>query len=100
MKKVDLQKILEKITSYTIDEDADLDAKENFYYKYEDVKKAMKEACRQVLELAAENAELRLFDFTINKFIGSNAGKHYSINDGHYLEVDKQSILNVIDQVE
>ena len=47
------------------------------------VKNAMKEACRQVLELAAENAEI-----TIN-----------SIEDLKLI-VDKQSIFNTINQIE
>ena len=42
------EEILEQITSCTIDEDADLDVKENFYYKYEDVIKAMNEVSKQV----------------------------------------------------
>lgn len=47
------------------------------------IKDAMKEACRQTLELAAENA-----DVTIN-----------SIEDLKLI-VDKQSILNTIKQIE
>ena len=44
--------------------------------------KAMKEACKQVLELAAENAT---YDFTEN---------------GRGIYVDKQSIIDTINQVE
>jgi hypothetical protein len=44
--------------------------------------KAMKEACRQVLMLAAENAKIKLARFD---------------NDSD--EVDKQSIIKTIDQV-
>lgn len=40
--------ILEQLSCCTIEEDADLDVKENFYYKYEDVIKAMNEARKQV----------------------------------------------------
>lgn len=47
------------------------------------VKEAMKEACRQILELVAENAEV-----TIN-----------SIEDLKLI-VDKQSILDTINQIE
>jgi hypothetical protein len=39
--------ILENITCCTITEDADLDVKENFYYQYEDVIKAMNEVRKQ-----------------------------------------------------
>lgn len=40
--------ILDQLTCCTIDGNADLDVKENFYYKYEDVIKAMNEARTQV----------------------------------------------------
>lgn len=39
--------ILDQLTCCTIDDNADLDVKENFYYKYEDVIKAMNEARTQ-----------------------------------------------------
>lgn len=39
--------ILEQLPSCTIEEDADLDIKENFFFKYEDVIVAMNEARAQ-----------------------------------------------------
>ena len=47
---------------------------------------AMKEACKQVLELAAENADTKEFFDHYNQWIGDF--------------VDKDSILNTINQVE
>ena len=58
--------------------------------------KAMKEACKQVLELAAENAEVEEF----------YRGESYRIddrfydNDDSYIVANKQSILDTIKQVE
>lgn len=49
------------------------------------IKKAMKEACRQTLELAAENAETKIL----------HINQDY-INYG----IDSQSILNTINQIE
>lgn len=61
------------------------------------VKNAMKEACRQILELAAENADLNYCEYewevpegTINTG-DSQYGYHY---------INKQSILNTIKQIE
>lgn len=53
------------------------------------LKDAMKEACRQVLELAAENAE------TINKEINRSPEPSILVQ-----VIDKQSILNTINQIE
>ena len=48
---------------------------------YDNIKTAMKEACRQLLELAAENAT-------------------YDWNDHEDIIIDKQSILDTINQIE
>ena len=46
-------------------------------------------------ELSAENAKLTLFDYIKDSFKKIDLNKtHYSINDGNYLEIDKESILN------
>lgn len=47
------------------------------------------------LDDAAENTELTLFDCFGKEWKKVVVGKHYSINDGTYLEVDKQSILKL-----
>jgi len=44
---------------------------------------AMKEACRQIVELVAENAEL-----------------NYGEDEGQCITIDKQSILDTIKQIE
>ena len=49
--------------------------------------KAMKEACRQTLELAAENARGKILPMTKTGVL-------------NYSEVDKQSILDTIKQIE
>ena len=69
-KEIDLEKILSNISIKYKKEK----------YPNEIVFEAMKEACRQVLKLAAKNAEL--------EFIGDN-----------WVEIDERSILNTINQV-
>ena len=62
------------------------------------VKEAMKEACRQVLELAAENAkcgELYIFGSSDDEGRISEYDLH-----GLTCSVNEQSILNTINQVE
>ena len=75
-RKINLEEILKRFSH------VDHGAVEDFWFT-ENVIKAMKEACRQTLELAAENAEAH----------GSSCGF------GSYW-VDKQSILDTIKQVE
>lgn len=53
-------------------------------YQHEHILEAMKEACRQVLELAAENAKVNL--------------KPINLYDSVWF-VNKESILNTINQV-
>ena len=66
-----------------------------------DVLAAMKEACKQALELAAENAELEERDYRKNSTKISNYGEEVcSEYEGIYYGVDKQSILSTINQVE
>ena len=57
------------------------------YDDYEFIKRAMYEACKQVLELAAENAEV-------------NSTETSDDSSGFISEVNKQSILDTINQVE
>lgn len=56
------EEILENIMCCTIEEDADLDVKSNYYYQHDDVVKAIeqaqKEAYNQAIEDAAEKAEV------------------------------------------
>ena len=81
MKEINLEEILLEVVvnnnnSFDIDED---------YKITEDVIYAMKESCRQALELAAENAKI---------FPKGRTGFGEDIYD-----IDKQSILNTINQV-
>lgn len=69
--KVILEEILREHSNVCIDD-------------HEDVILAMKEACRQTLELAAENADIEI---------------RYIKHEDRYF-VDKQSILDTINQVE
>lgn len=73
MKKINLEEILNKFCIV-----------EGYIYPVRDLKDSMKEACRQVLELAAENADVIV----------------YSQGALGQCNVDKQSILNTINQVE
>ena len=68
---------------------------------YERVIDAMKEACKQILELAAENAELEERDYRHSPTKISNYGQEVCSEwEGIYYGVDKQSILNTINQIE
>ena len=74
MKTIDLEKILDNYLEVDCD----------YSYTRESILMAMKEACRQTLELAAENATtLKDNDPNMN-----------------FYTIDKQSILNTINQVE
>ena len=61
--------------------------------KHESYISAMKEACRQTLELAAENADVK----AISEMISIPNGADFNIQK---MVVNKQSILNTIKQVE
>ena len=62
--------------------------------------RAMKEACKQVLELAAENADMDE-DFGGGEIYNITEYKVYNDNDrSRLISVNKQSILDVINQIE
>lgn len=71
-KKIYLEEILKEYSNICFDD-------------YDDVIIAMKEACRQTLELAAENAQIH-----IESCMGQKTGDSW---------VDKQSILDTIEQI-
>lgn len=54
--------------------------------------KAMKEACKQVLELAADNAKAEIH----TEWEGNTGSEYYT----DYAVIDKRSILDTINQVE
>lgn len=80
----------------TIDDDADLDINENFYFQWEDILKTLKAAQLDMLEYAVnkciENSKIKqLITGTRNDGIIEYVGYGY--------EVDKQSILKTIDEI-
>lgn len=94
------EEILENIMCCTIEEDADLDVKSNYYYQHDDVVKAIeqaqKEAYNQALEDATKKAKVSLFDWIDSSFKEfKQNSNHYSINDGTYVKIDEQSILKL-----
>ena len=55
-----------------------------------------KEAYNQAIEDATEKAKVSLFDWINDGFKEfKQNSNHYSINDGTYVEIDKQSILKL-----
>lgn len=83
MKTVDLEEILEKndVTMYSRFHD--------YETHYDNVLNAMKEACKQTLELAAENADIHIPE-----------GAYYDIYvNPDMIEIDNQSILDTLNQV-
>ena len=62
--------------------------------------RAMKEACKQVLELASENAELNWIENEVK--VESDSDFTFRDSDGNWCKIslDKRSILNIINEVE
>ena len=85
-RKINLEEILKRFSH------VDHGAVEDFWFT-ENVIKAMKEACRQTLELAAENADVK----AISEMISISNGADFNIQK---MVVNKQSILNTIKQIE
>lgn len=56
MKEINLEKIIDSIANFNTDEDGN-----TIYYLWE-VKKAMKQACSKILDLAAENIKAQAFE--------------------------------------
>ena len=67
---------------------------------YERVIEAMKEACKQTLELAAENAEISWVENDIE--MESDTDFSFRDNDGNWckININEQSILDTIKQIE
>jgi len=81
-KEIDLWKIIDKYPQSDINHPNHLNGYGDTVMGVEEVHKAMKEACRQTLELAAENVE-HLWDD----------------NENELFDIDKQSILGTINQI-
>lgn len=85
-KKINLKDILDKFDKYNCISEAQLS----------DIIPAMKEACRQVIELAAENA-------TIEEVFGVSdtyTPEKYHYCEGETIGVNVRSILNTMNQIE
>lgn len=67
-----------------------------YLYNIDDLKRCLKEACKQTLELAARNAEWIYYD----SIVDIPRGTDYVGDDEYgYYAVDKKSILNTINQI-
>jgi hypothetical protein len=89
MKEVNLDEILKSFLT--------LEAMKanNSDYTYNMVLAAMKEACRQTLELAYENAMVT----PCNCHVNGKTSIELCLKDGRFVITDKQSILDTIKQV-
>lgn len=89
-KKIKLKDILEGFDKYNCISEAQLS----------DIIPAMKEACRQVIELAAENATIDWIEN--NKKLTSDSDYSFRDNDGIWckINISEESILNTINQIE
>ena len=75
------EEILENIMCCTIEEDADLDVKSNYYYQHDDVVKAIEQAQKEAYNQALEDAvEAASCEYEKDYLTG---------------EIDKQSILKL-----
>ena len=63
------------------------------------VLQAMRNACNQTIDLCAENAKLTLHEFRDITFKEVYKGDTHIINDGAYVDIDKESILNTKNQI-
>ena len=84
LEKINLEEILKQHSNICIDD-------------RENVVEAMKEACKQILELAAENGEVRI---TENALI--EEGSCYICYDDGVItaRIDRKSILDTINQID
>ena len=84
MKEINLEEILKKYSNVCFDE-------------FEDILLAMKEACRQTLELAVENVG---FVETTSETLNSEEYKPFiTADDNTMWTINKESILKTIEQV-
>lgn len=88
MKTVDLYKIFEEFRELFVKHGG----RHNDY-----IISAMREACIQTLELAAENATIISADRLPENIDRGDA--HYDFEEEFYLFADKQSILNTVNQI-
>ena len=82
MKSINLETILDQFDKHKTISEA----------QKSDILPAMMEACRQVIKLATENSRLK-----IEYGYSGNTGSEYNSED---IVIDKQSILDTINQIE
>jgi len=56
---------------------------------------AQKEAWNEAITAAAKSARLNVFDYIGTSFKKSGDWERFSVNDGTYVEIDKESILKL-----
>ena len=94
MKEVNLEEILSEYADVA-------DGYIGYDTEIKDVLRAMKEACKQVLELASENAKIQevVDDDLDNMEISDYLVSYDDFNSCYTQSVNKQSIINTINQV-
>ena len=60
----------------------------------EAIKHAQIDAIEETCKVCAKNASIDLYDFIGSSFKKFEQDNHYVINDGSYIEISKDSILN------
>ena len=98
MDKINIKEILRKQCYITKDDQGDI------HDSLDNVSMAVKNICKKVLELAAENATIKVVEYAKHggKIISeSDLGQEISV-DGYqqYYQCNKQSILDVINLIE
>ena len=98
MDKINIKEILRKQCYITKDDQEDI------HDSLDNVSMAVKNICKKVLELAAENATIKVVEYAKHggKIISeSDLGQEISV-DGYqqYYQCNKQSILDVINLIE
>jgi len=63
---------------------------------FDAIEEAQTEAWNEAIKAAAESARLSVFDFIGTYFKESKDWERFSVNDGTYIEIDKQSILKLL----
>lgn len=63
------EEILDNVMCCTIEEDADLDIKSNYYYQHDDVVKAVEQAQKEAYNAALEDAAEKVYMKLLNGII-------------------------------
>ena len=92
-KEINLDKIIDSVYNLNKDEDGN-----KTFYEWE-VKEAIKQACNQVLDLAAENAEINWIENNIE--MESDSDFSFRDNDGNWCKINikEDSISQIKDWI-